>query len=319
LTSDGRRLALLAGSERTLSEVYVSDVAPFAPRMLTAFTDQVRSLMVGTRELISWKGPDGIPLQGVVIKPPDFNPAKRHPLLTIIHGGPMSIDRPLLLTDADIYPADIWAARGAIILKVNYRGGSGYGERFRQMSVRNLGVAESSDVASGIDHLIDKGWVDPARVGCMGWSHGGFIAAFLATATDKCVAASVGAGITNWSTQYYNSDATLNPINYLGSKPPADPESYRKASPTTYVARAKTPMLIQHGDLDRRVPIANAYELRQSLDDRGTTVEMIVYRGSAHFITRPRGMRAVLTHNLAWFNHYLFGDTMPDFTRTMAP
>jgi dipeptidyl aminopeptidase/acylaminoacyl peptidase len=79
-----------------------------------------------------------------------------------------------------------------------------------------------------------------------------------------------------------------------------------------YVKQAKTPTLIQHGELDRRVPIANAYELRQGLIDRGVPVEMIVYKGFGHGITRPKSMRAVMEHNLNWFNHYLWGDPLLD-------
>jgi dipeptidyl aminopeptidase/acylaminoacyl peptidase len=85
-----------------------------------------------------------------------------------------------------------------------------------------------------------------------------------------------------------------------------------------YLRTAKTPTLIQHGELDRRVPIANAYQLRQALEDRGVPVEMIVYKGYGHGITKPKSQRAVMQHNLAWFNHHIFGDPAPDFTRVSA-
>jgi dipeptidyl aminopeptidase/acylaminoacyl peptidase len=101
-------------------------------------------------------------------------------------------------------------------------------------------------------------------------------------------------------------------INYLGDDPADDPEIYQKTSPMSYIRRAKTPTLIQHGEFDRRVPIPNAYELRQGLEDRGVTVEMVVYKGYGHGITKPKSMRAVMHHNLAWFGHYIFGDPAPD-------
>jgi dipeptidyl aminopeptidase/acylaminoacyl peptidase len=82
----------------------------------------------------------------------------------------------------------------------------------------------------------------------------------------------------------------------------------------TFIRQAKTPTLIQHGENDRRVPIANAYELRQGLENRKVPVEMIVYKGSQHVIGNPRKKRAAMQHNLAWFNHYLWGDPRPDFT-----
>jgi dipeptidyl aminopeptidase/acylaminoacyl peptidase len=83
----------------------------------------------------------------------------------------------------------------------------------------------------------------------------------------------------------------------------------------TFVKGAKTPTLIQHGEFDRRVPIANAYELRQGLEDQGVPVEMVVYEGFGHGITKPRSQRAVMWHNLAWFGHHLWGDPAPDLTR----
>jgi dipeptidyl aminopeptidase/acylaminoacyl peptidase len=320
MTRDGRRLAFSASSPTSLNEVFVSDVASFAPRALTDMSEQAKAFTLGTREVIEWKSQDGTMIEGVLIKPANFDPAKKYPLLCIIHGGPTGIDRPALLApDARYYPSDIWAARGALILKVNYRGSAGYGEKFRKLNVRNLGVGDAWDVLSGVEHLVARGWVDPAKVGCMGWSQGGYISAFLTTSSDKFAAISVGAGISNWATYYYNTDITPFTINYLGEDPADDPEIYLKTSPMTHVKKAKTPTLIQHGELDRRVPIANGYELRQGLEDRGVKVEMVVYKGFGHGINKPRAMRAVMQHNLLWFNHYIFGDSLPDFANPVVP
>ncbi|MDQ3419874.1 MAG: prolyl oligopeptidase family serine peptidase, partial [Acidobacteriota bacterium] len=283
-------------------------------------SEQAKPFVLGTRELISWKSTDGTPIEGVLIKPANFDPSKKYPLLCIIHGGPTGIDRPALLApDARYYPSDIWVGRGALVLKVNYRGSAGYGEAFRQLNVRNLGVGDAWDVLSGVDHLVKKGWVDPQRVASMGWSQGGYISAFLTASSDRFKAISVGAGISNWATYYYNTDITPFTIQYLGDDPIDDPEVYQKTSPMSYIKKARTPTLIQHGELDRRVPIANAYELRQGLEDRGVKTELIVYKGFGHGITKPRSQRAVMHHNLAWFNHYLFGDPLPDLSALAVP
>ena len=311
--ADGTSLAFVAGSATTLPEVYTTAVAGFAPKALTTRSTRLAGWTLGTREVISWKSQDGEVIEGVLIKPRDYDPTKKYPLLCVIHGGPTGIDRPQAI-DARYYPADLWAARGALVLKVNYRGSAGYGQRFRQLNVRNLGVGDAWDVLSGVDALIAKGIVDPARLGCMGWSQGGYISAFLTTSTTRFKAISVGAGISNWATYYYNTDITPFTIQYLGADPAADPEIYRKTSPMSYVMGAKTPTLIQHGEFDRRVPIANAYELRQGLQDRGVPVEMVVYKGFGHGITKPKSMRATMQHNLQWFNHHIFGDAAPDFT-----
>jgi dipeptidyl aminopeptidase/acylaminoacyl peptidase len=313
-TADGRTLGFLASSGTTLPEVYVSDSATFAPRAFTTRSTRLANWTLGTREVISWKSQDGETIEGVLVKPRDYQPGRKYPLLCVIHGGPTGVDRPQAI-DARYYPSDLWAARGALVLKVNYRGSAGYGERFRQLNVRNLGVGDAWDVLSGIDSLIAKGMIDPTRLGCMGWSQGGYISAFLTTSTTRFKAISVGAGISNWATYYYNTDITPFTIQYLDADPAKDPEIYRKTSPMSYVMGAKTPTLIQHGEFDRRVPIANAYELRQGLQDRGVPVEMIVYKGFGHGITKPKSMRAVLQHNLAWFNHHIFGDPAPELTK----
>jgi len=318
LTKDGKTIAFTAPSPTSLTEVFVSPLKAFAPRKLTSMNDQVEGWTLGTREVISWKSTDGTTIEGVLIKPADFDPAKRYPLLCIIHGGPTGVDRPTAL-DTRYYPSDIWVDRGALVLKINYRGSGGYGQHFRELNLRNLGVGDAWDVLSGIDYLISKGWVDSGRVGAMGWSQGGYISAFLTTSTDRFAAISVGAGISNWSTYYYNTDITPFTIQYLDKDPATDPEIYAKTSPMTYIKQAKTPTLIQHGEFDRRVPIPNAYELRQGLVDRGVPVEMIVYKGFGHGITKPREMRAVMLHNLGWFNHYIFGDALPDFARPELP
>ncbi len=318
-SKDGRRAAFVAASPKSLAEVCVSEF-PWSPRVLTSMTRQVDGFILGTREVVSWKSKDGTEIEGVLIKPADFDPAKKYALLCVIHGGPTGVDRPILLSgDTRYYPADIWAARGALILKVNYRGSAGYGEKFRMLNIRNLGVGDAWDVVSGVENLVKKGWVDPARIGCMGWSQGGYISAFLTTSTRIFKAISVGAGISNWATYYYNTDITPFTINYLGDDPVDDPQIYLKTSPMTYIKQAATPTLIQHGEFDRRVPIPNAYELRQGLEDRGVPVEMVVYKGFGHGINKPKSMRAVMEHNLAWFNHYIFGDPKPDLTALPLP
>jgi dipeptidyl aminopeptidase/acylaminoacyl peptidase len=307
LSKDASRVAFTAGSPTSMTEAFLGGTDFANPTKLTDMSSQLTPFAVGSREVVSWKSKDGATIEGVLIKPKDFSPSKKYPLLVVTHGGPTGIDRPTLL-ETRYYPVDVWVDRGALVLKVNYRGSAGYGQKFRQLNVKNLGVGDTWDVTSGIESLVAKGWVDPSRVGCMGWSQGGYISAFLTTSTTACAAVSVGAGISDWSTYYYNTDITPFTIQYLGANPVDDPEIYAKTSPITYVKQAKTPTLIQHGENDRRVPIANGFELRQALEDRHVPVEMVVYKGFGHGITKPKAMRAVMSHNLAWFNHYIFGD-----------
>jgi dipeptidyl aminopeptidase/acylaminoacyl peptidase len=316
-SADGQYAAYTMGDGTQLEEVYVTAVAEWAPRKLTDMTAQVKNWTLPVSEVIRWKSRDGVEIEGVLSKPRDFDASKKYPLLCVIHGGPTGIDTPQLVHPR-YYPIDIWTAKGALVLRVNYRGSAGYGEKFRQLNVRNLGVGDAWDVESGVDHLLKQGSVDEKKVGVMGWSQGGYISAFLTTNSRKFAAVSVGAGISNWATYYYNTDITPFTVQYLGDDPADDPAIYLKTSPMTNIKQARTPTLIQHGELDKRVPIANAYELRQGLEDRGVPVEMIVYKGYGHGITKPKSMRAVMQHNLDWFNHHLWNEMAPDFVTPRA-
>jgi dipeptidyl aminopeptidase/acylaminoacyl peptidase len=217
------------------------------------------------------------------------------------------VDQPVVGPDR-YYPIERFVAKGALVLRPNYRGSAGYGEKFRALNVRNLGVGDYADVISGVDALIAKGSVDKERVGAMGWSQGGYISAFITASSDRFKAVSVGAGISDWMTYYANTDITPFTQQYLHGTPWDDPEIYRKTSPITYVAKAKTPTLIQHGENDRRVPIPNAYELRQALEDRGVPVKMVVYKGFGHGINKPKQQRAVMEENEKWFAQYIWGE-----------
>jgi dipeptidyl aminopeptidase/acylaminoacyl peptidase len=306
-TADFKQVAFLGAGANEYPEVFVSHVKPFQPKPLTTMTDQLKQFRLAKRELIQWKSTDGTPIEGVLIKPAGFDSSKKYPLLVVIHGGPTGVDTPVVRADR-YYPIEMFAAKGALILRPNYRGSAGYGERFRSLNVRNLGVGDYWDVISGVDHLIAQGIVDRDRVGAMGWSQGGYISAFITCSSDRFKAVSVGAGISDWMTYYVNTDIHPFTRQYLKATPWDDPEIYQKTSPISYVKNARTPTLIQHGELDRRVPIPNAYQLRQALEDRGVPVKMVVYKGFGHGIDKPKQHRAVLEQNYEWFTQWIWGE-----------
>jgi dipeptidyl aminopeptidase/acylaminoacyl peptidase len=305
MTPDGSYVAFIRSTPLAYPEVFASASQPFRPVALTTLGDQVKDYKLAKREIVSWKSKDGAVIEGVLLKPADFDPSRKYPLLVVIHGGPTGIDQAVIRQERN-YPVEQFVAKGAVVLKPNYRGSAGYGEKFRALNVRNLGVGDAWDVLSGVDALIAQGFVDPNRMGCMGWSQGGYISAFLTTSSDRFKAISVGAGISDWSTYYVNTDITLFTRQYLKATPWDDPEIYRKTSPISYVNQARTPTLIQHGELDKRVPIPNGYELRQALEDKNVPVKMIVYKGFGHGIDKPKQQRAVMEHNFEWFQKYIW-------------
>ena len=310
-TKDFKTFALAAEGATYMPELFLSATDGFAPRKLTTFTAQVAEWNVGTAEVVSWKSQDGATIEGILRKPADYDPAKKYPLLVIIHGGPTGVSRPTFSPGDSYYSIQTWLARGALVLQPNYRGSAGYGGAFRALNVRNLGVGDMWDVMSGVDSLIAKGIVDPNKLGSMGWSQGGYISAFLTTNTDRFKAISVGAGISDWATYYVSTDITPFTLQYLHANPWDDPAIYAKTSPITNIKKAKTPTLIQSGSNDKRVPPPDAFELYRGLQDQHVESRLITYTGYGHGITKPKSNRAVMQANLDWFNHFLWGDPFP--------
>jgi dipeptidyl aminopeptidase/acylaminoacyl peptidase len=334
LSADAQTVAFIASDASTFPEVYVAPIAPAArakredagreragvgprehqemqPKKLTTTGDQASAWPSAPIETITWSSQDGATIEGVLHKPVGFQPGKRYPLLVVIHGGPTGVSRATPYSSTSIYPIDLWVARGALVLEPNYRGSAGYGEKFRSLNYRNLGVGDAWDVVSGVDHLVKLGLADASRVGAMGWSQGGYISAFLSTHDSaRFKAISVGAGISNWMTYYVNTDIHPFTRQYLNATPWDDPDIYAKTSPMTYIKGAKAPTLIQHGAADQRVPLPNAFELYQGLQDVGVPTKLIVYKGFegiGHGPSKPKSSRALMQHNLEWFEKYLFG------------
>jgi dipeptidyl aminopeptidase/acylaminoacyl peptidase len=307
--SFSKHTGLVAVSGRnyaSLNEIYLGRLNEPLTK-LTNSSGQINGWNTPVNEVISWKSKDGATVEGILLKPRNFEAGKKYPLLVVIHGGPTGIDLPDP-TPTYVYPIMQWVEKGALVLRVNYRGSAGYGEKFRSLNVRNLGVGDMWDVVSGVEYLNKQGLVDTARMGAMGWSQGGYISAFLATNTNIFKATSVGAGISNWVTYYVNTDITPFTRQYLRATPWDDMNIYLKTSPMTNINKARTPTLIQHGEFDRRVPIPNAYELYRGLQDRGVPSKLVVYKGFGHGINKPKERLAAIWHNWQWFNKYVFGE-----------
>jgi dipeptidyl aminopeptidase/acylaminoacyl peptidase len=310
-TRDFKTIGFITEDSTHMAELFVSSTTPFAPRKLTDMTAQVKDWKLGTVEVVTWKSQDGAEIEGILHKPADYDPSRKYPLLVKIHGGPTGTSRPTLSPTEYAYPVQIFLSKGALVLEPNYRGSAGYGEAFRALNVRNLGVGDMWDVMSGVDAMIAKGIADPDRLGSMGWSEGGYISAFLTTHTDRFKAISVGAGISDWMTYYVNTDITPFTRQYLHATPWDDPEVYAKTSPITTIKQAKTPTLIQQGSKDKRVPVPDSFELYRGLQDQNVPSRLVLYSGFGHGINKPKSMRALEQSNLDWFSHYIWGEAIP--------
>ncbi len=306
VSGDGLTLAAITASRDQPFELYLDGQA------LTQQSRYYQGKTLSRKEVLRWASQDGTEIEGVFITPPALEPGRAYPLLVLVHGGPTWA---AFATPADdpYYPYEQFVQRGFILLDVNYRGSSGYGESFRKLNYRNLGLGDYQDVVAGIDLLVGRGLADKDRVGIMGWSQGGYISAMCTTYGDRFKAISVGAGISSWYTYYCNTDIPVFTRHYLGDTPWADEEIYNRTSPINYLDRASTPTLIQHGDSDARVPYANARELYRGLKDMGVPVELVSFTGMSHGANKPGLHRAIMKQNYAWFCHWLLGDELTDF------
>jgi len=314
--------ACVAGGPSRIPELVVGAVvehpsARFSSihrQKITDFSALYEGWMWGTRKTIQWKSRDNTKIEGILFKPVDFDPTRKYPLVVIVHGGPATASLQLRLDWENrwFYPTVQFLARGILVLKPNYRGSNGRGHAFLELNHGNIGKGELWDLESGIDYLIDQGYVDEERVGCAGWSYGGFVATFAATHSDYFAAVSVGAGITNWTSYYATSEFHRFTEKVFGSTPQAIPEIYQQASPITAEVKKKTPTLIQHGDADTVVPFANAQELHRGLEAQGVVVEFFRYLGMGHGVPNvaPCAARSVMSQNLKWFRHHLLGQSL---------
>lgn len=318
ITGDGRHMAFTASSPSTIEEVYAFDITESSTTRLTSLTEQVSNYDLGVREVIQWRNKtDGLEMTGVLTKPKHFSTSGKYPLMLVVHGGPSEVRYPALL-NWRYYPVDVWTSRGAVVLEVNYRGSAGHGSLFNDLAYRGF-LKQRDDIMSGVDYLVQKGWIDTTRIVCMGWSHGGYLTSLLATTSNRFKAVSVGAGAFDWSTFYYHSTTGAELAkSYLGANPLDDPEIYRLVSPSSYVRDQSTPALIQHGESDAVVPLSESIRYRRTLDDLGVKAQMIIYRRAGHGISRPKSLRAATKHNLYWFNHFVWGDPLPDFSKPVS-
>ena len=304
--ADGKTLALVQQGASEPPEVAVlapSDAKP-ALRRLTTTNPSLAGALRPKVEVVSWKGPDGLPIEGLLHLPAD-RPAAKLPFILNVHGGPAGRFAFNHSAFSRIYPIDAFVARGIAVLQVNPRGSSGYGEKFKKANIRDWGGKDYLDLMAGVDMLVAKGVVDPARMGVMGWSYGGFMTSWILTHTDRFKFASPGAPVTDLWSFFYTSDIPEFIESYFGGMPWDDAALLRDHSPMSWVKNAKTPTLILHGEADVRVPPAQGRELYLALKKRGVPVELVTYPREPHGPAEPKHVRDIRARLLEWTDRYL--------------
>jgi dipeptidyl aminopeptidase/acylaminoacyl peptidase len=185
------------------------------------------------------------------------------------------------------------------------RGSSGYGRAFRYANYGDWGGGDYQDIMSGVDAMIDRGIVDPDRLGVMGWSYGGYMTSWVITQTDRFRAASVGAGLPNLMSFAGTADVPGFIPDYFGGEYWDVLDKWQARSAMFNIKGVTTPTLIQHGERDDRVPISQAYELYNALGRQGVETKMVVYPRQPHGIREPKLQLDAMQRNVEWFNRWV--------------
>jgi len=308
---DGRTLAYREVEGRTMGDVAVLDVASGRTRQITSVNPELRTLALGDLKAISWQSFDGMEIWGLLLTPPGYDGKSRVPLLVYCHGGPiggvtLGIFPQFMHVPGQIdpYPTEAFASAGYAVLFPMPRGGSGYGEAGHKMIINDWGGPDYKDIMAGVDHLIAGGVADSDRLGVMGASYGGFMTNWIVTQTGRFKAATAGASIADLSDLYYLTDGGDLMTEYF-KLPWENPQGYAAHSPLTHAKNVTTPLLIQHGDRDPRVPLATAQKFYRALNVLGKTVEMDVYPRGGHVFYEPIQERRVMQRNFDWMMRWI--------------
>jgi dipeptidyl aminopeptidase/acylaminoacyl peptidase len=311
LSRTGGRLAYRSVEARTMGDVAVLDTATGRTAKISDVNPELRQWPLGTLTAIAWRSFDGMEIRGLLLTPPNVASPRKLPLIVYCHGGPgggvtwgIFPQFMHLVSQVDPYPVEAMASAGYAVLLPMPRGGAGYGEKGQRAIVNAWGEADYQDIMTGVDQLIRDGVADPDRLGVMGASYGGYMTDWIVTQTGRFKAASTAASISDLNDLYYLSDSGDVITEYFGT-PWEARDSYAAHSAITFAAKVTTPLLIQHGERDPRVPIASAWRYYRALKALGKTVEFDIYPRGGHVLYEPMLQREAMTRNLAWFARWI--------------
>ncbi|MFN2516732.1 MAG: prolyl oligopeptidase family serine peptidase [Pyrinomonadaceae bacterium] len=287
-------------------EAFVTSIDNFAPVQVSRVNADLPNLPLGKTEIVRWKSTDGLDVEGLLTYPVGYRAGTRVPLLLVIHGGPTGVfTQTFLAGSRGVYPVASFASHGFAVLRVNPRGSSGYGQKFRFANIKDWGGGDYQDLMTGVDRAIEMGVADPERLGVMGWSYGGYMTSWVITQTHRFKAASVGAGVTNLMSFIGTADIPSFIPDYFEGQPWEKLDVYRTHSAMFNAKGVTTPTLIQHGEADERVPISQGYEFYNALKVQNVPVRMIVLPRMPHGPNEPKMVLKSKQTNLEWFEKYV--------------
>jgi dipeptidyl aminopeptidase/acylaminoacyl peptidase len=295
LSKDGKRWVWFHASANRPGEIYTASLDLENILCLSKANPWLKEKKIkfGKVETVKWKNSDGEWIEGVLTWPVDYDPGQKYPLILNPHGGPSSARIETFSSTNQFF-----AGNGFIILQPNFRGSSNYGQEFLNANRGYWGIRDYDDCMTGVDYCIERGWADPERLICYGWSYGGYMSFWIVTQTDRFKAVSPGAGLSNLYSMYSTTDIPRYMAWFFGT-PWKYEETYEKLSPIRHVENVKSSVMIMHGAEDERVPPTQSVEFYQALRDLDKNVIFVRYPREGHGIGEPR-------HQMDRLRRYLF-------------
>ena len=293
------KVALIRSSFENPPEVWAGDLMNL--QQITHVNDAAKP-MWGKSESVEWDN-EGFHVQGWLLLPAHYDPAKKYPLIVYVHGGPSSAVVPRWPGAG--YGSVPFSALDYFVLMPNPRGSYGEGEKFTQANRKDFGYGDFRDILAGVDAVEKKYPIDDHRLGLTGWSYGGFMTMFGVTQTHRFAAAVSGAGLSDWLSYYGENSIDQWMIPFFGASVYDDPAVYAKSSAINFIKNVKTPTLVVVGDRDGECPAPQSFEFWHALRDLGVPTELVVYPDEGHGFVNPAHRIDVLERALGWFQKYM--------------
>jgi dipeptidyl aminopeptidase/acylaminoacyl peptidase len=296
LSADGKWLVCTYSTPSTLAEVYLLSTDGHERRQLTHVSDRLNPFRLAETELVRWKAPDGLQIEGVLVKPLNYEPGHRYPAIVDLHGGP---EGGVWL---GFHPEWHWlAAHGYLVFAPDYRAS----QLYRWCTPPADGPESYRDLMAGVDWLVAQGYADPDRLGVRGFSAGAWLTTWTVGHTHRFKAAIVEGVRCHAEIDYgigWGPGGNAILAGTLGGRPWEVPDVYRRNSPLTYIPHARTPSLILQGERDMLVEAEMLYTW---LHQAGVEVEFVKYLGEGHTIQKREHRADCWLRNLAWFDRHL--------------
>lgn len=295
ITPEAKQLVYNYRSLRQPPTICVADMNGESRELITNNHEMLSQLDLGEVEDLWFDGANGDKVQVYLVKPPNFDPSKKWPLLHIIHGGPQQ-------NYADLWTfgwnSQAFAAKGYVVALVCFHATPGYGQAFTDAVTHNWGGTPYEDIMKGTDFLISLGYIDENRMAAGGGSYGGYMANWIATQTDRFDCLISHAGLFNLESMYGATEELWFPEWELNGPYWEDDTLYTKWSPHKYAKNLKTPMLVSAGQQDFRVPVTQSLELFTALQRQGVPSKLIYYPDENHWILQQQ-------NNYFWYSEFI--------------